>query len=138
LPPQLLPHRGNLPRLSQGLWLLGVILFGASIMLIAQIYNIDSHYPNGVADVGAGRAAGGLRHPCRNRAGGGHRSRRAVTGMESLDFNRHFHWPFLLFWLACLPLLYRHNWLRSLHLALIGLCYGAASATPISCGIMKA
>jgi len=28
--------------------LLGVILFGSNIMLIAQIYHIDSHFPNGV------------------------------------------------------------------------------------------
>ncbi len=36
------------PLLAQALLVLGVILFGANIMLIAQIYHIDEHYPNGV------------------------------------------------------------------------------------------
>lgn len=113
--------RGKLPRVSQSLWLLGVILFGANIMLIAQIYNIDSHYPNGVLLW----ALGGLLVACVIPAQTALAAAIALavlwTGMESLDFNRHFHWPFLLFWLACLPLIYRHSWLRALHLALIGL-----------------
>ena len=32
---------------GQALLLLGLILFGANIMLIAQIYHIDAHFPNG-------------------------------------------------------------------------------------------
>ncbi|MFH1674814.1 MAG: DUF2157 domain-containing protein [Pseudomonadota bacterium] len=39
-------HR--MPHIGQTIVLLAVILFGANIMLIAQIYHIDSHYPNGV------------------------------------------------------------------------------------------
>jgi len=31
-----------------GLFFLGSLFYGASIMLIAQIYNIDEHYPNGI------------------------------------------------------------------------------------------
>ena len=34
--------------IGHALLLLGVILFGANIMLIAQIYHISSHFPNGV------------------------------------------------------------------------------------------
>ena len=36
------------PVLAQAFLLLGVLLFGNNIFLIAQIYHIDSHYPNGV------------------------------------------------------------------------------------------
>ncbi|MCU7835103.1 MAG: DUF2157 domain-containing protein [gamma proteobacterium symbiont of Taylorina sp.] len=36
------------PAMGQAFLLLGVLLFGNNIMLIAQIYHIDSHYPNGV------------------------------------------------------------------------------------------
>ena len=36
------------PYLGQALVLLGVILFGSNIMLIAQVYHIDAHFPNGV------------------------------------------------------------------------------------------
>lgn len=113
--------RGKLPRLSQGLWLLGVILFGASIMLIAQIYNIDSHYPNGVLMWALGGLLVAYLVPAQTALAAAIALAVLWTGMESLDFNRHFHWPFLLFWLGCLPLLYRHNWQHSLHLALIGL-----------------
>jgi uncharacterized membrane protein len=35
------------PRLGEAFSLLGTMLFGAGIWLIAQIYNIDEHYPNG-------------------------------------------------------------------------------------------
>jgi len=35
-------------RLGESLHLLGSILFGAGIWLIAQIYHIDEHYPNGI------------------------------------------------------------------------------------------
>ena len=38
----------NYPRVGGALLLLGAILYGAGIWLIAQIFNIKSHYPNGV------------------------------------------------------------------------------------------
>jgi uncharacterized membrane protein len=113
--------RGKLPRLSQGLWLLGVILFGANIMLIAQIYNIDSHYPNGVLMWALGGLLVAYAIPAQTALAAAIALAVLWTGMESTDFNRHFHWPFLLFWLACLPLVYRHSWLRSLHLVMIAL-----------------
>ena len=34
--------------MSIGLFFLGALFYGASIMLIAQIYHIDEHYPNGI------------------------------------------------------------------------------------------
>lgn len=37
----------NYPRLGQSLILLGAILYGASIWLVAQMFHLDSHYPNG-------------------------------------------------------------------------------------------
>ncbi|MDD2553663.1 MAG: DUF2157 domain-containing protein [Desulfotomaculaceae bacterium] len=38
----------NYPRLSQTLTLLGCIMFGAGIWLIAQIFHINAHFPNGI------------------------------------------------------------------------------------------
>lgn len=40
-------ERGNYPRAGRALILLGTILYGSGIWLIAQIFHIDSHYPNG-------------------------------------------------------------------------------------------
>lgn len=41
--------RAALPKLAQGMALLSVLLFGAAIMLVGQIYHIDAHFPNGIA-----------------------------------------------------------------------------------------
>jgi uncharacterized membrane protein len=42
--------RGAAPRrgLVEGLHILGTMLFGAGIWLVAQVYHIDEHYPNGI------------------------------------------------------------------------------------------
>lgn len=40
--------------LSEGFHLIGTMLFGAGIFLIAQIYHIDEHYPNALVVWGAG------------------------------------------------------------------------------------
>ena len=44
----LLRYRRGDDRAAVGLFFLGSILYGASIMLIAQIYHIGEHYPDGV------------------------------------------------------------------------------------------
>lgn len=46
--------RADLPKLAQGLALLSVLLFGAAIMLVGQIYHIDAHFPDGIALWAAG------------------------------------------------------------------------------------
>ncbi|MFX4262339.1 DUF2157 domain-containing protein [Pelotomaculum propionicicum] len=38
----------NYPRLSQALTLLGCIMFGSGIWLVAQIFHISAHFPNGM------------------------------------------------------------------------------------------
>ena len=44
-----LDRRGTAPRsLVEGLHVLGTMLFGAGIWLVAQIYHMDEHYPNGI------------------------------------------------------------------------------------------
>ncbi|MBN2428300.1 MAG: DUF2157 domain-containing protein [Deltaproteobacteria bacterium] len=109
------------PHLGQAAVLLGVILFGANIMLIAQIYHIDSHYPNGVLlwSLGGLAVAWLLRsQPALIAA-----IALAVlwTGMESFGFQRQMHGWFLPLWLAFLPLIYRMRWKPALHVAMIGL-----------------
>jgi uncharacterized membrane protein len=46
--------RTDYPRLGQSLIFLGGLLYGASVWLIAQIFHLDSHYPNGFLFWGAG------------------------------------------------------------------------------------
>ncbi|MGB8338397.1 MAG: DUF2157 domain-containing protein [Burkholderiales bacterium] len=103
------------PMLGEAMVLLGVIMFGANIHLIAQIYHIDAHYPDGVLlwSVGALLAAYLLNSQAALIAA----LALALlwSAMEHWGFNRAFHWPFLLFWCAALPLQYRHQaWQRAL------------------------
>lgn len=111
------------PLLGQALLLLGAILFGANIMLIAQIYHIDSHFPNGVLmwSVGALIAA----YLARSQP-----SLIAAIALgwlwTTLEYDHYWirssaHWPFLVLWVAFLPLIYRQRLQASLHLALIAL-----------------
>lgn len=40
-------HRQSAPRVGQALVLLGTLLYGAGIWLVAQIFHLNSHWPNG-------------------------------------------------------------------------------------------
>ena len=85
------------PALGQSFLLLGVLLFGNNIILIAQIYHIDSHYPNGILlwTVGALISTIIMRSEAVLIAS----SILALlwSGMEIFDF-RLLHWPWLIFW----------------------------------------
>jgi uncharacterized membrane protein len=108
------------PKIGQACLLLGVILFGANIMLIAQIYHIDSHYPNGVLLW----SLGGLLTAYLLRAQATLVAAIALatlwTGMESFGFD-HIHGWYLLLWLAFLPAIHHWHWQAALHIALISL-----------------
>lgn len=111
------------PALHHALLLLGVILFGANIMLIAQIYHIDHHYPDGVM----WWAIGGLITALLTRS---QPAMVAALGlavlwgaMEQFDFNKAIFWPVLIFILAALPMVVRYGWLVALRVAMIGLLF---------------
>lgn len=118
------------PLLGQALLLLGVILFGANIMLLAQIYHIDAHFPNGVLLWSAGALLAAYLV----------RSQPALVAAIALGWlwttleydvfrnRREVHWSFLVLWTAFLPLIYRHGFRAALHLALIALLVWSAYA----------
>lgn len=115
--------RGAHPLVGKAVLLLGVLLFGANIWLVAQIYHISSHYPNGVLIWAIGALLAGylLRsHPALCAA-----AMLGIlwTGMEGFGFNRPVHWPYLLFWLACLPPVVQHRWRFAAHAAAIGILF---------------
>lgn len=86
--------------LAQAMLLLGVILFGANIHLIAQIYHIDAHYPNGVLMWSLGALVLVWLVPSQPTAVAGLALATLWTGMEVAEFNQLFHWPFLAVWAA--------------------------------------
>lgn len=114
--------RKRMPHLGQALLLLGVIAYGANIMLIAQTYHIDSHFPNGVMlwALGALLTAylTGSQAPLVAALVLG----TIWSGLESVHYDR-VHWQFLLFWTACWPLIYRRRMKAALHVSLIALYF---------------
>ncbi len=118
-------RNNHAPLLGQALLLLGAILFGANIMLIAQIYHIDSHFPNGVLLWSVGALAGAWLVRSQPLLVAAIALGWLWTTLE-LDYfwNRHStHWPFLVLWAAFLPLIYRHRFRAALHLALVALLW---------------
>lgn len=108
------------PALGQIFLLLGVLLFGNNIMLIAQIYHIDSHYPNGILlwAIGALTTAFIMR------------SETVLilaillallwSSMEIFDF-RQIHWPWIIFWLLSLMLVIRQHFYIAAHVTILSL-----------------
>lgn len=113
--------RGKYPLIGQALILLGTILFGSNIMLIAQIYHIDSHYPDGVLvwSLGALLVAYLMRIPIIAIFG----LCLAVlwSGMESFSFLKTPHWSFCILWAAYLGLCLKEGWHKTQHMAGIAL-----------------
>ena len=107
--------------IGHAMLLLGVILFGANIQLIAQIYHIDAHYPNGVLMWALGALLLVWLVPSQPAAVVGLALAALWSGMEILDFGQHVHWPFLAIWgLFVGPALYR-EWKWATCAALIAL-----------------
>lgn len=107
--------------IAHAMLLLGVILFGANIQLIAQIYHIDAHYPNGILMWALGALAIVWLVPSQPVAVAGLALATLWTGMEIGDFDLAFHWPFLIVWgLFLAPALYR-GWQWATTAALVAL-----------------
>lgn len=119
-------QRGAMPWLGQAFVLLGVLLFGANIMLIAQLYHINAHFPNGVLLW----ALGGLLAAALMGSQGSVVAALALallwSWMEIFQFRWAFHWPFLvLLLLAGVPVL-RRRWHFALHVTCITfICWSA-------------
>lgn len=97
---------GSLHKIGESLHLLGSMLFGAGIWLVAQIYHIDAHYPNGILlwSMGCLAMAWAL--------GSSAQAFLALTfivlwgGFELFDFYRRDYWAFWLIALGIAPLAY--------------------------------
>jgi len=109
------------PQLGEALLLLGVILFGSNIMLIAQIYHIDAHYPNGVLLWALGGMVTAYLMYSQPAMIAGIALAVLWTGMETFGFDRSLHWPFLILWASCLPAIHKNRWMPASQVAMIGL-----------------
>lgn len=114
-------ERRAMPLLATAFLLLGVILFGSNIMLIAQIYHISAHYPDGVLVWALGGVLTGWLMRSQPAMVAGLGLGVLWTGLESQGFGRAVHWPFLLFLALSLWPVMQQRWRIALHVALIGL-----------------
>ncbi|MEW6645735.1 MAG: DUF2157 domain-containing protein [Pseudomonadota bacterium] len=114
-------ERRQLPLLATAMLLLGVILFGSNIMLIAQIYHISAHYPDGVLVWALGGMLTGWLMRSQPALVAGIGLGVLWTGLESQGFDRAVHWPFLPFLAAAVVPVLRQRWRIALHVALVGL-----------------
>jgi uncharacterized membrane protein len=109
------------PLLAEIAYLMGVGLFGVNITLIAQMFHIDSHPPDGVLmwTIGALVSAALLQSRAAlflTFAGALSWSMMEVAGYEVV-----IHWPFLIVWLAAFGLTLWGRWTISYHLAFLSL-----------------
>ncbi len=104
--------------LAQGLLLLGVIFFGANIFLIAQIYHIDAHYPDGVLIWTLGALVTAALASSQLVLAAALALMLIWSGFETVEFNHGLFWPFFLPWFAALALIFRHRWFTAWRMAL--------------------
>lgn len=111
---------------AHALVLLGVALFGAAIMLVAQMYHIEGNPPDAVLTWTAGAVLAGVAF----------KSRPALAlamlliglwGAWQTDIRSGVYWPFLLGWAAVAATLLWARWRPGLHLALAVLSIWIAS-----------
>lgn len=113
--------RAGYHRLAEAMVLLGVLLFGAAIMLIAQMYHLAANPPDGVLLWAVGALLAAWLWPSQLAAAAG---LGLVLLWASLAGERSgwiVFWPFLPVWATVLPLLWRHRWPLALHAALLTL-----------------
>lgn len=101
--------RGAMPKLAQGMVLLSVLFFGAAIMLVGQIYHIDSHFPDGLALWAAGGLLTAWLFASQPALVAALALAATWTWTEQFDYHA-MNWPLLGFLaLAAVPLT-RHDW----------------------------
>ncbi len=95
---------GGRKKFGESLHLLGTMLFGAGIWLVAQIYHIDEHYPNGILVWSLGALAFAWVLPSVAHGLLALFLIALWTGFEIFDFENLNHWGFWLLTLAIIPL----------------------------------
>jgi uncharacterized membrane protein len=106
----------NLPGFANAAVLLGTALFGASIMLIAQMYHIDGNPPDAVLTWGAGALLAGVALRSNPALGLAMLLVALWSGWQTTLLDG-VHWAFLLGWAAVAAAIAWRRWSGGLHLA---------------------
>lgn len=100
---------------------LGCAVFGASIMLIAQMYHINRHYPDGIMVWGIGTLIAAALTRSGATAVLGFGLITLWTGYETFEFDAIIHWPFLVAWVPVSALAVARRWNPAINAAAISL-----------------
>ncbi len=92
-----LQNRGSI-WLYEAMILIGVGFYAISIVLIAQMYHIDGHYPDVIFMAGAGALVAAWLARSTSALVIAIAAMTLWTDLEIIEFNVRFHWPFLISW----------------------------------------
>lgn len=107
--------------IGQAFVLLGVILFGVNIHYVAQTYNIQAHYPDGLLLWGIGAILTAAVVPSRAALALALGLGGWWTWQETQYFDAVLHTPFLLYWAVCTAIAWYLNWRPGVHLSALTL-----------------
>ncbi|MBW3566488.1 MAG: DUF2157 domain-containing protein [Proteobacteria bacterium] len=113
-------NRDDYPKLWAAMLLLAAGMFGANIMLIAQIYHIDSHYPNGVLLWASGALLLAWMVPAQAVMVMALALAALWTGMETFGFD-HPNFLFPVFFAVAALRIVRQGWRFAAHVAALAL-----------------
>jgi uncharacterized membrane protein len=103
--------------IGQAFVLLGVILFGVNIHYVAQTYNIQAHYPDGLLLWGVGAILAAAIIPSRASLALALALGGWWTWQETQHYGAVLHLPFLLYWAVCTAIAWYLNWRPGIHLS---------------------
>lgn len=109
--------------LLEAMLFLGAGMFGVNIMLIAQIYHIDGHYPDAVFLWTIGALVVALALESRSSLALAFVLMTIWTGTEVMEFDVLVHWPFLPVWVVGTAIIFRQKWRTGLHLAVLSIAF---------------
>jgi uncharacterized membrane protein len=110
----------NHPAFAHAAILAGVALFGAGIMLIAQMFHIEGHAPDAVLTWALGALAAGVILQSNPALALAMLLIGLWSGWEVSD-SGHVHWAFLLGWGAVTAAIAWRRWVPGLHLAVVAM-----------------
>jgi uncharacterized membrane protein len=106
------------PAFAHAAILAGVALFGAGIMLIAQMFHISGHPPDAVLTWALGALLAGVVLKSNPALALAMLLMGLWSGWEMADSNA-VHWPFLIGWVAVAAAMLWRGWVPGLHLAAV-------------------
>jgi uncharacterized membrane protein len=102
--------------------LIGVSIFGAGIMLIAQMFHIEGHPPDAVLTWALGALAAGILLKSNPALAAAMLLVCLWSGWETGD-GKGVHWWFLLGWAAVTAAIVWQRWIAGLHLAAVAMAF---------------